>query len=249
MKLNQVFCLLIALGGNVSVIYGEKPLDLQVIESQEVDLGNRSIIFNLVEPPVLAEPVVETPAVEQLSATAQAAMEARAAKKQVMLEFSATVYDQQFTELRWTHKGQEYRAFSNIDFNHLRVVEQFETTDTAFTLVLGIGDESTQGMTALDRAKLPLLSQFNTTKAEFKLPKEGPGVTAEAIEGLTALHRYYAANKQTIVDAFNAEQTKQAQYTQWLKEHPPVAKDTVINFWPEQNNYFEKVGIVEGAAQ
>lgn len=63
-----------------------------------------------------------------------------------------------------------------------------------------------------------------------KFPPTGidPGVTA----ALDALHGYYSANKAQLTNEFEEAETKRLEQEAWLREHPPVPKDSVITYFP-----------------
>jgi hypothetical protein len=118
----------------------------RVVESREIDLGDRSLIFNRVEPPVLKpqpEPA-STPvaAPSQPSAEELQWMRERESKPDVFMFLSCTVYDRAVTEVRWQREDGQYVVWSSIDFNHLRGLLDFETTDARYSVFLGIGNES-----------------------------------------------------------------------------------------------------------
>ena len=100
---------------------------MPVILRKEVDLGNRKVILNRVEPP--AE--VESPPAPEPSPTATEIPEEvlarliEQASRQRSLSLSATVYDGQLTRLRWAHGGKWLTAWSNVDFNYLCGVGTF----------------------------------------------------------------------------------------------------------------------------
>ncbi len=85
--------------------------DLRVVGSLEYDLGDRTVTFHRVEPPVPRP--VPAPVAVPLSPEVEEANRRRANKKFEVLSLSATVHDRRVTEVRWTAQGREYHAFSN----------------------------------------------------------------------------------------------------------------------------------------
>jgi hypothetical protein len=215
-------------------------IQFRVLESRRVSLGNRSIVFNRVEPPDRpTEPAVATtasaPAAEEVGNDA-VQLATQEEKKRETLFVSATVFDNAVTELSWSWEGHEIRAFSNINFNHLGSVTEFETSDTNYGLLTAIVNAQAAGQTRT----IPALSQFSATRSEF-IVSEDPAVPPppdEALAWIQALHAYYDANKQQIIDEEARRQAAQAEKEQWLRDHPPVPKDTVINFWPVKSRRY-----------
>lgn len=227
------------------------PIEFQVLEQRKIDLGNRSLIFNRVVPPVLPLPPAPPPpptAEEVAAAEAAAAALEGSAKRFEMLFLSTTVYDRKVTQVRWLGAGgREYRVFSNIDFNFLAGIGQIETDDAIYLLVLGLGNETTEQVEAFNayaRAQgwpeeswkeIPRPESFSQTRSEYAVSgdKAHPPPEEDLI-ALDALHVYYDANKQRLADEYARREVERVERELWLKEHPPVPKDTVINFWIEQ---------------
>ncbi len=225
-----------------------------VLKAWKVDLGNRSIFYNLVAPPVFpsSPSLPPAPVAAPISAEAAEAFLRLSHKKLELLFFSATVYDRRVTELRWSDKGREYRAFSNIDFNCFSGPDRFETEDTVYLLEMGIGNETTdqvegsnrfapgQGQPKEASHRIPGPEAFSSTRAEYFLVKSEFDLPppAEALAGMDALHRYYNANRNKLLeDCLEREASRLAQ-ERWLAEHPPVPKDTIIHFWPKENSVY-----------
>lgn len=229
----------------------ERPaLNLQVLDQKKINLGNRSIIMNRVVPPVLPQPPPPPPqpTAEQVAA-AKAAWDREPHKKFEILFLSATVYDHNVTEIRWYGGKREFRVFSNIDFNYLRGAGEFETEDTVYMLLMGIGNETTESIAEFNqyaaehglpkrawKQQVPAVETFSQTRAEYMLidDKTQPALAEDELAPLDALHTYYDANKQRLIEDSIKLDAANAERAQWLKEHPPIPKDTIINFWFEQ---------------
>lgn len=223
-------------------------INFQVLKSRRVNAGDHAITYNRVAPPVLPErpAVPAVPIPSPLSAEAMQAMKRRESKKFELLFLSATVLDRQVTELRWFGDGGEYRAFSNIDFNYLSGPGEIETDDTVYELIMGIGNETREQVDAANsyitehglpsslKKQIPPLSQFSPVRSEYMLVDDGSKpVPDNALAGMDALHSYYDANRQQLIDDYNKREASRIVQEQWQKEHPPVPKDTVINYWIE----------------
>lgn len=211
------------------------PVQFEIIESRKIDLGNRSAIYNRVAPPLLPpKPPSEPPPVrppltaEQLQALEQSQP---APKKNVVIFISATVYDRQITQLRWSDESGAHRAFSNIDFNYFSGAGMFATPDTSYFLMMGLGNE-TRDAAAASKIQLPALEQFRPTQAQYLVVQDdAKSPTDQSLKWLDDLHAYFDANKQQMIDGYNKSVADQIARQQWLKEHPPVPQNTVINFW------------------
>jgi hypothetical protein len=109
-------------------------INFQVLQTRRIPVGNRSIIFNRVEPPALPPrpavvvPQVAAPTGEELNALEESQAK-YARKKREALFISATVFNNTVTELYWTHHGRQCHAFSNINFNYFAGLVEFETDD------------------------------------------------------------------------------------------------------------------------
>ena len=155
-------------------------------------------------------------------------------KEHYFLSISATVFAHQITELRWQCEGgEQVHAYSNLDFTHLAGIGSFETADAVYSLVMAVGDESSQGEVKAQRMKaLPRLDQFPKGYTSYLLDAKADTSEAQkACEAMDALHAYYDANREQLTQAHQQRETARAIRERWHKEHPPVPKDTVIHFW------------------
>jgi hypothetical protein len=211
----------------------------RILDQREVRVGGRTITYNRVAPPVFPSPSPSptpqptTPAGKRIKKT-----EPQAAKKTVMLSISATVFDRQITLVRWSDKSGSHRAFSNVDFNYFSGPPVIETADTSYFLMMGLGNQ-TREQAAAKNIPLPALSYFSSTGAQYAVIQDGSNPPMEeSLKQIDDLHVYFNANKQWMIDEYNKRQQADAKRQQWLKEHPPVPKDTVINFWPKKSGVY-----------
>jgi len=231
-------------------------LQFRVLQTRRISLGNRSVIFNRVAPPVLPKkplvsaPLVATPTAGELKALEE--MQAKQVqKKQEALFISATVFNNAVTELYWTYDGRQCHAFSNINFNYFGGVTEFEANDTVYWLLMAImndqvasGDATKQaGAAAATPARqakeIPALSEFSPRRSEYLVVEgEGEPLPDEAFAGIEALHVYFDANRPRLIEESVKRDAAQLAQEQWLKDHPPVPKDTVINFWPIKSRVY-----------
>lgn len=202
----------------------------QVVAQHRIPLGNRALILNRVTPPQLPPLPISIPSTTQTETVAAAAFDAGVPlptppKKHELLFLIATVYDHRITEVQWFNGQREYRVFSNIDFNHLAGVNWFETEDTEYMLLMGIRNEASA-----------LQETFSHTRSEYLVPEDGtsPDPANEELTALDALHVYYDANKERLAEDYTQREAARITREKWLKEHPRVPKDTIINFWLEE---------------
>ncbi len=148
----------------------------------------------------------------------------------VALPLSATIYDGGITRIRWVHAGQEYTAYSNIDFNYLRGVRGFEGPDGElyYLLNMGIGDAVAERLPS----DLPVLPEFDPGRAEYVV--DIPDVSAlddHILAPLDALHDWYEQHEARLkIDT----QHRDAINAAWKRHHEansfPVT-DTIIHYW------------------
>ncbi len=223
---------------------------LQVIEGVEVRRGNQTTIYQRVAPPVLpARPIAPTRSVieEPLSAEEVARQERLAHKKFATIFLTATVYDHRLTEVRWQAGPQECRAFSNVDFHHLLALDEIETADTVFILLLGVNDQAFSDskpeaeVAALREVlrTLPPRESFAPPRSVFVLAEAAVPATAAAAEMkaevtalLDALHTYYDAHREALVEQSAKLAAERATRAEAERVHAAEPKHTVINFWP-----------------
>jgi hypothetical protein len=221
------------------------PIKFRVLQSKRVDLGDRSLILNRVVPQVLPHsPVNAVPAVKSEAAETATEDERTPQKKQEVLFLSATVYDRQVTEVRWWAGQREIKIFTNIDFNLVAGIGGFETDDTVYTLIMGLGNETREEIEAFNEQaaksgwparsfkQVPPLDSFRKTRSEYILADDqGKELPEEVTKALDALHTFYDANRQRLAEHYAKREAARIERERWLKEHPPVPKDTVINYW------------------
>ena len=215
----------------------------RVLDTQEVDLGNRKITYNRVESPKLKpEPAKEVVApVEPVPMTAQEEEELRRweAKFQYSLCLSVAVYDGKVSELRWWEDGRENVVWSNVNFLHFCPFGDLDTPDAYYWLMVWGWETTTAEVRAMN-------SEARTREELTPLPPEtlpplakgGPrwqaaGPLSEgAKRAMHDFHEYYRKHgAQMAVDYAKREEEAKA-HEEWLKAHPPIPQDTVINYFP-----------------
>lgn len=59
----------------------------------------------------------------------------------------------------------------------------------------------------------------------------------EALRALEEIHRYYDANYARLAREYEESETARIAHEEWQRQHPPMAKDTTINFFPIESAY------------
>lgn len=259
-------------------------INFRVLKAWELDLGDHSIFYNRVVPPVFPEapaPVVLPP--HELTPAELEFVRRRERKEFKMMFLSATVYDREVTELRWWEGGKQYRVFSNIDFNYVAGMGEFESDSAVYMLLMGIGNETRKDVAEWNRyvaeqgwprpmkTEVPSMRAFPVGRSTYFIAPEADFVAAwnryvvekglppeemlapqppplsagvrqdqgasnadagsEPYAALDALHVYYDANKQRLIEEYGKREAANAERARWLQEHPPIPKDTIINYW------------------
>lgn len=170
-------------------------------------------------------------------------------KPSINISLSATVYDREITEIRLWHEGEQYRALSNVAFNHLQFIGNFED-ETAYWSFFGMVDavdsEEESRIAAQARAfgydYTPRPRPDKTLFASLEEPEylllaeRGQTVPEAVIAQLDAIHVYYLTNERRLaIEHQRATALAEAQ-RKWREENPEPPKDTVINFWPIRSN-------------
>lgn len=226
---------------------GQTPPEIKfsIVRQIRFDLGDHQLILNRVAPPVLqTAPVSKQQEAAEL-APADLAKIAKARKPSEVLFLSATVHDHKFSEIRWMEGGHQRTAFSNVDFNLLGALGTVETVDTIYSPLMAIGNVTTGADGAPRRndvggdkasakgRQIPSLEKLSQTNAQYWIVEDNSGAapSAKVLAALDALHLYYDANRQQLSEAHARRQAANAEHERWLKEHPPIPKDTVIHYW------------------
>lgn len=208
-------------------------LSLKVIDSQEVDCGDYSIFFNLVETPILKPqpapiPVLPALTIPSLTAAGLEAIKKAEARTQVTICGDATVYDGKTTILRWWQDGGEYVYRSSIQFNYLSRLNFFETEKASYFLILAVAEG---GSLPTDYAKSSLAQNGDaSTFVLISQPKSG--VKPEAAQFMRDIHTYYDAHKTELITAYQESEKARIAKEQWDKDHPPQRQNIVIQYFP-----------------
>ncbi len=222
---------------------------VQVLDQQQVTIGNHTITYNRIAPPVFPAPapsagptanaVNHGPQTHSASSSPHANdADGSGEKPYKVLLLSATVYDHQFTALRFYGGGSpELSAYVNIDFNYFRGTDQIETADTIYMMMFGMGDDAVSSLTQAGQQP-PNLAAFPAGRSSYQITAGDTTAHADDLAALDTLCAYYDANSAQMITTYNQQQANNAAYQQWLQTHPPVQPNTVINYWPTKNSVF-----------
>lgn len=229
---------------------------VQVLDQQQITIGTHTIIYNRIAPPFLpaATPTPNpgprpTPTTRTTNRSPQTPTKRKARstgstnaeggeKQYKVLFLSATVYDHQFTEVRWFGgSNPALRAYVNIDFAYFTTVTTLETADTVYDLFFAWSNDTVDSLTQAGQTP-PNLSSFPAGRSSYQIIAGDANANADALAALDALCVYYDANSTQMIAAYNQQQAANAAHQQWLIDHPPVQADTVINYWPTKGSIY-----------
>lgn len=223
----------------------------RILDIQEVELENRKIIYNRIETPELKQES-QKPAVAPVAAPAMSAQEEEElriweAKFQYSLCLSVTVYDGKVSELRWWEDGLENVVWSNINFMHFCPFWDLETTDAYYWLMVWGWETTTSEVLAMN-------AQAKTSEQLTHLPpvtlpsfeKAGPKWQAAsrlsegAKRAMNDFHEYYRKHGGQMAGAYARQEADAKAQEEWLKAHPPIPQDTIINYFPIRSEQKDK---------
>ena len=220
------------------------PFPERILDSQEVDFGDHTITYNLIETPTLkSQPTLEAvpQEVKEPILTAEELAEARRweSLRYECLGGSVTVLHGVGSEFRiWTPEG-EVVALSSIDFNFLQCFWDFERDGVYYSTLFSASDYSPEAFAEAKLADPKWAAQFG----EF--PKVSSGIShflvvsapksaagENAIQALEDLHAYFDENRTQLQAAYEESEKARLAQEKWVRENPPVRKNTTFNFFP-----------------
>lgn len=212
------------------------PVIFKTIYQSKFNLGNRSVFFNIVEPPVLPARPVPTPAPQPVLTPEQEQAELlREQKEWKSLCFEATVYSHRVTEIKWGNQGQ-YRVYSNIDFCHFSHLMEVETDTTVFSVFYFLFDQTWEADPDI-AARLPASSAFPQGTFSYIVDKTCTPL-AEDLAWLNSIHKYYNANSAQLAADYNKRVAEWRAKELWNQANPPIPQNTVMNFWPIKSGVY-----------
>jgi len=220
-----------------------------VLDSLEVDLGDRSIFYNRIEPPVL-KPWVRTkaapaePAQTYVPTAEELAEEKRlAALPYEWLNVEAAVYVGRGSEVRMSTKEGDVVALSSVDFRYFDIIFDFKGEGVSYSTFCmqysWTQEELAEWRREDPTATWPVVYQAFPVElggvSRFEVISAPRGEAGEAaIEALEALHAYHDANRKALVAAFAEREKARLVYEQeeaMRKANPPPPENTVVNYF------------------
>lgn len=219
---------------------GQEAREEAPLSRTTVTVGPTKLIFERLAPP--------TPASVPHSESHQS-VEAHAQRP--FLSLSCTVYDHDFTELRWTWQGNAYTAKSVLNFHLLEGVGSFSWAGRTYDLFLSVGDESSSEIAA-NRQSLIAQGVPDTALPEIPSPPDGAAperlgfqivqsdtpTAVGGLQALTDLHQFVKANLTSLENGLKERETARAANA--LKPVPKVEPPTEvrIQFWPIESSRY-----------
>ncbi len=238
---------------------GEKeivqPVPAKILDSQEVDLGDRKITYNRIETPALQPQTIPEAAPEVVKESVLSAAELAEARRWESLRYeylggTATVFKGVGTEFRiWTTEGDAV-ALSSIGFNFLQSFWGFEREGVyyhTFFLAYGFSPEEFAEAKRADPEWAARFGEFPKDEAgmsRFVVVSAPKGEAGEkAIRALEALHAQFDENRKQLQTASEESEKARLAQEEWLKANPPVPQDTVIQFFPIRSVHAPKAAL------
>jgi hypothetical protein len=222
--------------------------EFKVLSSKTQRVEGRNVTIQAVAKPDLPEPTKTTRTQrneEELAEYRQSAefqellaeRRAEAAENRMdLILLSATVYDRDHTFLRWWHEGEAYSGYSNIPFTYLGGFAEFKSGHQHYALIMGLGEVDTSKGFNESRPPYPDVLKGEIAPAYVLL--SGDESQTEALAGIDALHRLYAAEKETLIAATAGRERARKVREAELKDNPPQKPDVTIQVWPKSGSRY-----------
>ena len=222
----------------------EAAAKFRILDQQEFVLGSRSIIYNRVAPP--PPKTALPPAASLRNSASPSAVSGKSAdpeQKDVQtISPLVTVYDGRFSEMNWRDEHGLLRIISNIDMNHFGASGTFATPGTVFSyfMILSNGSLADLAGTWVGRARSELADLVTNPQAPARyLILEGqPSEHPAAVAALEAMHSFYNSHRVRLIRDYQVREAAERERQHQLREHPPIPKDTVINYWPKKSSIY-----------
>jgi hypothetical protein len=202
-----------------------------ILEELELRKGAGSTVFRRVVPPVVPVPPAKVAAQSDVELAEEATGPVKRAE---VLLLSATVFDRKLTELKWAEGGQQFRAWSNVDFNHFTGVMQVESAEAIYSVMLAMDNRSIADAAASGELPkdFPAAAKFQKPVSYFVV--QGAEASPESLAGLDALHIYFEKHREQMI----AAATLRAAQPQPAPIEPQPAGRTIIEFWPKKSRNY-----------
>jgi hypothetical protein len=222
----------------------------KILDRHEVDLGNRTITYERLETPRLKPVPTPTPVLRRVEPVPTAAemeeMRKMATKRFASVFLQCTLFNKEFTEVEWNEEGVNLAFLTTANFQYLSQLLDFETGTSECTFLMGWGEGNRAEFEAMNRVyatrrgtgRKPrswpsslIQQQKRTGKSAWQLVSTGP-VPPEVLKVIEALHTYYDANATKLAAEFQQREADQAEHERWLKDNPPIPRDTTVEYFP-----------------
>jgi hypothetical protein len=200
----------------------------QILDQKSVWVGTHSITLNRVASPVFPLSV-GTPSPAPAPPPEYA--------NYILLTFWATVYDGKFTMLQWSYGNENMVVVSNIDFSYFSSLSGFVQDNSFYNIIAFLDYESSADADPKATEWLQEAKQALNPAVPGYLVVSGTA-SADAIQGLTALHKYFGENQASLIQAYTLRQAQFAAEQLQLKLNPPVRPSTIINYWPIKSSVY-----------
>ncbi len=194
-------------------------IPVQVLDQQQVDMGDHTVTLNRIAPPPLAPP---PPPSTLPSPSAPPGVE----KPCKVVSLSLDQQDQRFTEVRdYGASRPELHAHLNVDFRLFGGVSQLETSDAFYLYMLAFDFDSTD-------ASLPDPTLSLPDHASYAVTAGSAADYTDALGGLDALCAYFDANRSQLITDYQKRRADAQAHRNQPPTPTPTPRDTVINYWP-----------------
>jgi len=209
----------------------QEKMDAQVvITSHQITNGSRTIIYEEILPPA---PTFPTPAVDSPESAALLSVDQAALPLQHHTLFlSAWIAgDSGLTRLQWSHDGQEYQAWSNVDFRVFQSHNNFTGADAvAYFILMSIEHVDLRALLA--RGQAPSLQRLaNADEALYMIKAKNSPIPEAALHPIEALHEYYASHRAELEIRLQRAQALQAARERQENPAPETSKPLRIQFF------------------
>jgi hypothetical protein len=180
--------------------------------SRTVQLPDRKLIIRRVVPPVGGFHTAEADTAEAVHPKPEADIP----PETELLHISATVHQSRLTHVRgWTSAGQEFSAWTDIDFMDFSGVSSFIHGNRQYGLIMGVGSDES----------MPREAMFPARHGGFRFEKgETPGTSGIA----AAFSALYAAEWKSLAAA---RRSREAAGKKAAAQPPVPPRDIVLSFW------------------
>ena len=222
----------------------------KILDRHEVDFGSHTITYDRLETPRLKPVPTPTPVLRRMEPVPTAAeleeMRKMAEKRFASVFLQCTLFNKEFTEVEWNEEGVNLAFLTTANFQYLSQLSDFDTGTSECSFLMGWGEGDRAEFEVMNRVyamgrvagRKPrswpaslIQQQKRTGKSAWQLVSTGP-VPPEVLKVIEALHTYYDANAAKLAADFRRREAEQAAHELWLKNNPPIPRDTTVEYFP-----------------